>query len=296
MLNYFYREYWNVAIRKKKEKLLFEGECSKFYIIKNGKDYWLADPFLYEHEGKCYIFAELYDCKKGKGVIAYLRYDADSENGWHVAIEEDYHLSFPFIYEENGNVYIIPESSYGHCLCRYKAVEFPKSWEKEMLLEDVSIVDTAFLINEHHFIGLTTEMIDNHNVARIIRGNADMSGIHLSDSVYSDDDRYNRLGGQFIIQNGEIYAVFQDGKDYYGKALHFIRFDGGSPTICKEDIDNKRTVYAGDIYTDSKRGFIGVHTYNHSENYEVIDLKHMEVNIRHIFFSVIRKVRRMFVS
>jgi len=293
MINYFYREYWNIAIRPRKDNCILDDTHSSFHLIENGRDYWLADPFLFEYEGNCYIFVELYDCKKGKGVIAFQNYSDPNDSVWHTAIEEEYHLSFPFIFREKEDIYIIPESSYGKCLSRYKAIDFPYRWEKELIINDVSIVDTALGKYGDKYIGLTTRLTGKDNAAYLISCDEDFQVVTISEEPFSDDDRFNRLAGAFFDYNNERYVVFQDGQDYYGKELHFMQYDKDEKRISSEKIGETISIDSRKIIIDSNKKFIGIHTYNISDNYEVIDLKHMEVNVRHIMFSIIRKIRKM---
>ena len=54
-----YAESWNVAWRKQGVGSILKDKKTEFTVIKNSFRYWAADPFLFEYEGKKYIFAEL---------------------------------------------------------------------------------------------------------------------------------------------------------------------------------------------------------------------------------------------
>ena len=54
-------------------------------------------------------------------------------------IEEDFHLSYPFIFEYKEEVYIIPDSCNNRSIRLYKAIEFPMKWEYQYdLLKNIS--------------------------------------------------------------------------------------------------------------------------------------------------------------
>ena len=45
------------------------------------------------------------------------------------ALEEPWHLSYPFVYSWNGSVYMVPESSSQGVLNLYRATDFPLHWK-----------------------------------------------------------------------------------------------------------------------------------------------------------------------
>ena len=49
-------------------------------------------------------------------------------------IEEDFHLSFPYIFEHKKNIYMIPESAQNQDIRLYKCTNFPYSWQLEKVL------------------------------------------------------------------------------------------------------------------------------------------------------------------
>ncbi|WP_022752758.1 hypothetical protein [Butyrivibrio fibrisolvens] len=292
MINLFYREYWNVAIRKKVENE-FPDSDGEFHVIKNGKDYWLADPFLYEYEGENYIFAELYDCKKGKGVIAFHKC-GESEMVWHIAIEEEYHLSYPLIYTIGGHIYMIPESSYGDNLCCYKATNFPYTWEKKVLLQDVRVVDTTIYPRESGgFSGITTIIDDKKYHAHIVEFDG-CENFVISEKTVSEDLKYSRCGGNIYSYRNNKYLVLQDCGQYYGKQIHFVKITSNDLRTTFESIKPVFSLSIGDVKLDNACKYIGLHTYNTNDTYEVIDVKHMEFNLRHVIYSVIRRTKVWF--
>ena len=110
-------------------------------------EFW-ADPFILNHNNKNYIFFENYDynLKKGKiscGII---------ENNELINIEDvlvkDYHLSFPYIFKENGEIYLLPETNANNQLELYKCVSFPNKWELHSTAFEGEKVADAFFYND----------------------------------------------------------------------------------------------------------------------------------------------------
>ena len=93
--------------------------------------YW-ADPFLYQRDGKDYIFYELYDYKKG--VIAYSEINEDmSFTEPTVILDLSYHLSYPSLFEDSGELYMIPETGLSRTIELYKCNLFPNVWKVKRL-------------------------------------------------------------------------------------------------------------------------------------------------------------------
>jgi len=65
-----------------------------------------------------------------QGNIGY----ATSDNGldWtyqQIVLDEPYHLSYPYVFEWQGDYYMVPESYQVNSILLYRAVNFPTDWE-----------------------------------------------------------------------------------------------------------------------------------------------------------------------
>ncbi|WP_133169971.1 glucosamine inositolphosphorylceramide transferase family protein [Shimia abyssi] len=88
-----------------------------------------ADPFLFQWQGATYCFYEEYDYSRGLGHLSVARVD---EAGWHPlgeVMRRDIHLSFPFVFEQDGEVYMIPETCAAKRVEVWRATDFPLGWE-----------------------------------------------------------------------------------------------------------------------------------------------------------------------
>ena len=65
---------------------------------------------------------------------------------WRVALEEDFHLSFPMVFDWNGEVWMIPETGSDHSLRLYRCKTFPTQWELvQRFPTDEGLCDTILL-------------------------------------------------------------------------------------------------------------------------------------------------------
>lgn len=94
------------------------------------KDCFYADPFVFSHKGKNYIFYEDYSFHKKKGVISAITFDGDSPKLLGTVLEEDFHLSFPYVFSHDNHTYMLPESIQNKSITLYKSKNFPFDWLK----------------------------------------------------------------------------------------------------------------------------------------------------------------------
>lgn len=282
---HFKTDGWHVAIRKKPISTILDDISDEFIVLDNGLNYWVADPFVFEYDGSTYIFAEYFDFFTSKGCIAYCTINGLKRSNWRVIIRERYHMSFPFIYESDGCVYLLPETSCGNCLTRYRAISFPDIWEKEVLLDNIRIADSAYFDDLTKLY--TVELCeDGSRVGRIFKN---VEQIEINNTVFSEDQETCRLGGAFFEYNGLTIKVAQDCSESYGKQLVFLKFNCQGDRYEEEPI---KTIQAGEVLLSKPIKRDGIHTYNGSKSYEVIDIKTDRVNLVEVFWRIVNHIRR----
>lgn len=93
-------------------------------------DSFVADPFLWQHEGQWYVFAEVLPFASGKGHIAVCTWsEGEGFGALKTVLCEETHLSYPFLFEHEGRLYLMPEHYNGGELLAYECVEFPHRWQ-----------------------------------------------------------------------------------------------------------------------------------------------------------------------
>lgn len=275
---------WYVALRKRTELCLFEGNDAPFYIIPQGVRFWRADPFLFKYQGKNYLFVEEFDMLIKKGRISV----AEVVNGrcqrFRPCIDIPYHLSYPCIYEYDTNIYMIPECYESGKVVRYKCKSFPYEWIEEKVLLEEAAADTTPIILEGNVAYITTIFKDSENRKN---DNLWMLNYNNDDSLHQIyNNFYCRCAGHVIFNNveeNEFIRPSQDCSETYGAKLLFNKgiFQNGKfqehvigyvlpPS--KDNIENSLNIYNFNKF--KKTQFTGVHTYNVNEDYEVVDLKY----------------------
>jgi hypothetical protein len=107
---------------------------------------FLADPFVFGKDGRNVCFLEEFDYKRSRGRIVAYELCPDSSRRLGVAIDESFHLSFPFVFEYGGGIFMCPETSEARDIRIYRCVEFPLRWSFfKVLMKNVSAGDTMLL-------------------------------------------------------------------------------------------------------------------------------------------------------
>jgi hypothetical protein len=115
-------------------------------LLKPEDDELRADPFLFQHDGQMFVFYEAYTPRDSKAHIAVGRLEGDSLTPLGIALTAAHHLSYPFVFRHNGEIFMIPETNQARRLEVWRSVAFPLSWELHATaLEGQSSADSALI-------------------------------------------------------------------------------------------------------------------------------------------------------
>ncbi len=242
----------------------------RWNVLADPVDHFYADPFPLTWQGRDYLFFEDLDHKTGKGVIAVAAFDEAGRPGPAMPVlEEPWHLSYPFLIEHGGDIFMIPESSNNREIALYRATGFPMKWQRHaVLVEDVEAAD-ATIIEHQGLLWMTAVLRHGHG------GYSDMLAIWSADSLLGPwrphagnpvlvDDRTARPAGNMVRRDGELYRPVQDCRRAYGAALSFMRVTRLDREGFAQQAEG--TVNAGAAWPGSR-----IHTLNYNGRLEVID-------------------------
>jgi len=268
-----YSGWWHVAYRKLPCGTVLTDIETPFKVIRNNLCAFAADPFLFEYNGKVYIFAEICSVIRKGGMIGYSCFDGKKFSKWKVVIKEPYHLSFPNIFMKDESIYIVPEAFQSKCLYAYRAVDFPDVWERsKTILSDIECVDSVFADSGNNEYLFTYEITDPNNKALYKYLISDWTALNDTRTLVRSDSENSRPAGNFFrTEDGTLYRVAQDCKDSYGSAVVFNRVNELNKDAYSEETVQR--VERGGVNLDKKTNYSGIHTYNGTNRFEVIDLK-----------------------
>jgi hypothetical protein len=123
----------------------FSGSLEGFHRLDPPDGWYWADPFPIERDGRYWIFFEERPLGAAKAHISVVEVRRDGTASAPVTVlDRPYHLSYPFLVEEGGTLYMIPETAHNHTVEIYRCVEFPSRWALErVLLKDVFCADAT---------------------------------------------------------------------------------------------------------------------------------------------------------
>ncbi len=125
------------------ESLRWEG----LHPLIPAKDRYWGDPFVIHQGDRFYVFIEEKLYATGRGHIACLILDSDGTLLEHqVVLERGYHLSYPFLFHHDGELYMLPETAGNGTIEAYRCTRFPGQWEfSKVLMHDIYAVDATLL-------------------------------------------------------------------------------------------------------------------------------------------------------
>ncbi|MCB0333862.1 MAG: hypothetical protein KDD55_10220 [Bdellovibrionales bacterium] len=227
LLKLWYVDQWFLMFRFDRDGL--STEIHRFHRLFPPKDRIWADPHILWKDNKHHVFLEELEFKKSKGTISHFTLNTDGKMTPATKIlERDYHLSYPFIFEFNTNLYMVPESFQSRRIELYECAEFPDRWEfRSNVMEDICATDTTIFQHGERWWLFTTiaerEGMNCQDELFIFYAESPLSQNwipHAQNPVVSDVKR-GRSAGRILEQNGKYYRPAQDGSFHYGRAIRF---------------------------------------------------------------------------
>lgn len=287
---------WTVAYRKRQgDSTLLNDTATPFRVIPNNWRYWHADPHLFEDGGDTFVFAEAYDRVLRRGVIRYCRLTKKGPSSWKLALKTPYHLSYPHILRDISGIYMIPESYVADEIAVFRAVQFPDKWEKVKVLKTGSepLDSTVFT---HNGVRYLMTLINEQGKIKLMRYVLTDDGSLSNGLCIATDDPNSRPAGHLFRIGDKLIRPAQDCTESYGCALNFYEVTAVDESRYEETLIRK--IKPSEIHSDWKHPHQGIHTYNTTQRYEIVDLKGYETDLlywitRPVWF-IWRRIRKVF--
>lgn len=234
--------------------------------------FW-ADPFLRVHAGRIYCFVEDYVYATNRAHISVLEITQADVKCLGVALREPFHLSFPFLFEYAGRLYMCPETSESNQIRIYKCDEFPLRWSLDSVaIDGISAADSMFFEHRGRWWLLTSidraGLNDHCSELCLFHAPDPLGGAwtpHPMNPLYIDTDMGRNAG--LIVDEGRIYRAAQrQGFDQYGEGLALY-----------EIIELDETRYSERKVTDIRHDYLqrslGSHHISSDGDVTVVDIK-----------------------
>ena len=236
------------------------------------KDRFWADPHVVDRDDTSYVFFEELPFETGKGHISVVSIDdAGNISTPQTVLERPYHLSYPFVFDVDATLYMIPETLANKTIEVYECVRFPDQWRFVMnLMEDVLAVDATILMHDDRW-WLFANIMEHPGVSPL----DELFAFHAQQFPTTDwtphaanplvsDVAESRPAGPFFRHNGNLYRPSQNSSGRYGRSVNVQHVTRLSPEFYAEHTVSR-------IKPDWRHDLLGTHTLSVSNRLTVID-------------------------
>lgn len=190
-------------------------EYRKSIFIENEEGTFNADPFVIEKDNKSFCFVECFNYSEKKAKINVYEL---SEKGYvflGTALEESFHLSFPYIFEFNNEIYMVPESSKNRDIRLYKCQNFPLDWRlQEVLIDNIDAADSMIFQKDNKWWLMTNEdplRLNNHNYQMNLYYSENLLDgewiSHKNNPIIMDSNKARNAG--LVFDGSDVFRVSQ---------------------------------------------------------------------------------------
>lgn len=231
---------------------------------------FFADPFPMTRDGRSFLFFEDFDHRLGKGAISTVEFGPRGPIGAVIPVlAEPWHLSYPFLIEAEGALWMVPEASRSGRILLYRCIEFPSRWERSAtLVEGVEAADSTIFRHEGMFYMMSALRED-------IGGFSDTLAIHWAPRLSGPWREHAarpalieatgaRPAGAVTRRGGAPWRPVQDCAVGYGRALRLARIDRLDPDHFAQTLS--APIGSGAFWPGGR-----LHTLNRAGMLEVID-------------------------
>ena len=269
----YYAPHWRVGWRRVdgEETIdLRQHPASGWTTLADDRQRFFADPFPFEYQGAVTLFVEDFDHRLQRGIISAIPFGPDGPVGpAEPVLDLPYHLSYPFVFEQDGQAWMIPESSAAKSIDLYRATDYPRGWVHEARLVDGVVASDATIVQHDGRWWMFATVRDNggaYSDALHLWSAPDFRGPwtpHARNPVLIDIASA-RPAGRIVERDGSLIRPVQDCRLGYGNALGLAR-------IVRLDDENFEQVVEAVLQTGPDWPGRRLHTLNTAGGLEFID-------------------------
>jgi hypothetical protein len=268
-----YQERWGICYSPTdwREAVLWRGTQ-----VKSPPGHFLADPFVTTHSGRSCIYAEDFDYGSARAHISAFELTDDGARPLGTAVKESFHLSFPYLFEMDGTLFMCPESRAAKQIRIYECQEFPLRWKLAVVaMKDVEAVDSMIFRKDDLWWLLTnisrTEPHECGSELHLFSARTPLTDTWLPHprNPIVVDPRVARNGG--LLNGGtDVFRVAQNRQfGSYGSSAQLFR-------ILRIDPDSYQEQSVSTILPSFAPGLSGTHHLHSNGRYSVWDFKKWE--------------------
>ena len=184
-------------------------------------------------------------------------------------LEREYHMSYPFLFEHEGALFMMPETAANRTIEVYRCARFPDRWEfSKTLMRDLYAVDATLLQHRGRywlFANVREPGGSSLNALHLFWAQSPLADLwtpHPRNPVVQDIGSA-RPAGNIFLEDGQLIRPAQDSSRRYGGSLRFNRIT----TLTEEDYGEETVA----VFAPGGGKVRATHTFNQAGGLTVID-------------------------
>jgi len=190
--------------------------------LKEDKIDYAADPFVIDVNNKPRIYYEELDFWKGKGEIMVIDgFDFKSKKKVEGIKPDAIHLSYPYLIEEKGDLYCIPETSEAKEVALYlvNKNEPAKLTKIKALVSGKAFVDSSIIYHDHRYWLFTSVSRDHHSLYIYHSKTLDGQYTGHYQNPIAVEKEFCRAAGNLFKVGQSLYRPTQNPVNRYGGSI-----------------------------------------------------------------------------
>lgn len=290
----FYFDEWLIGIAEIPMSLINQKQ-----IIDNYQVLWLenpsklkfrADPFLIKINSQSYIIFEEYCQIKKRGIIAIAELRNQKLINQKTLIDDHKHLSYPFIFQEAENIFIICESykSKKTYLYQLDSQVLEVKIVREIFANFGAIDPTILRFDNKYWLFYSKSNNPNRDLYLGFTNSLSNQFIQHPQSPIKICQKSSRSAGPIAKIDGKLYRPSQNCENFYGENITINKINLLDEKVFIEE-------FCSTILPSKKYPKItGIHTISFTDNGAIIDGFRQSFLLYKPFVSLFRNLRRLF--
>jgi hypothetical protein len=295
-------DFWHVGlvpatITSLLEPAALAAQCERIVWLPDpGPWRYLADPFGVQRNGRTHVFVEAFDYRTKHAVIEH--HELDEKLAWagkRTVLSSSVHLSYPYLVEDGGEIFMVPESQKLGEIALYRARKFPADWVRETaLLSGVPGAEASLIRyagNWWMFFTIVGPRARDQRELHVAFAEK-LTGpwqMHPQNPVLNDRAGARPGGTPFVGADGMVTLPVQDCSQTYGGAIRFLRFTTLEPR--RIEFEHLSPRLTGGLVSPTHRD--GLHTFSACGSLTLLDTKRITRSIARYGVDLRRRMRRL---
>lgn len=205
-----------------------------------------ADPFLFVHNDRLFLFYEQKKLYHNGVLMMTSTMDLTDWTEPVMVLKEEFHLSYPWVFADNGHIYMIPETCGDGSIRLYEAADDSLTYfrfVKQLITQNpidgltMSFADTSVYKKKGIYYLHTSIGINHVNQLRLYFAD-NLFGPYTEhkDSPVSISLKYGRDAGCLFQYDGMLFRPAQDCELRYGDNVHLMKIEVLDSEIYRETL------------------------------------------------------------